>query len=73
MPNQTLPDIEILKKAKRYIQTHKSDIKPFFLAVGFQKPHIPLKYPKKYLSKKYIFILCACTYIEKYIYINYDL
>lgn len=50
MPNQTLPDIEILKKAKEYIHMHKRDIMPFFLAVGFQKPHIPLKYPKKYLK-----------------------
>ncbi|KAK2588799.1 hypothetical protein KPH14_001674 [Odynerus spinipes] len=50
MPNQTLPDIEILKKAKRYIHMHKGDVKPFFLAVGFQKPHIPLKYPNKYLK-----------------------
>lgn len=50
MPNQTLPDIEILKKAKRYLKIHKNDAKPFFLAIGFQKPHIPLKYPKKYLK-----------------------
>ena len=24
--------------------------KPFFLAIGFHKPHIPLKFPKDYLD-----------------------
>ncbi|XP_054008489.1 iduronate 2-sulfatase isoform X1 [Hylaeus anthracinus] len=50
MPNKTLPDIEILKEAKRFIQDQARSSKPFFLAVGFQKPHIPFKYPKKYLK-----------------------
>lgn len=51
MPNKTLPDIEILEEAKRFVQGHARDSDPFFLAVGFQKPHIPFKYPEKYLSK----------------------
>lgn len=51
MPNQTLPDIEILKEAKRFIRDHAKNSNPFFLAIGFQKPHIPFKYPEKYLSK----------------------
>ena len=56
MPNGTLPDIETLNKAKSFLQTHEDDKNPFFLAVGFQKPHIPLKYPEKYLSN-YVFKL----------------
>jgi len=50
MPNQTLPDIEILQKARKFIHKHRKDSNPFFLAVGFQKPHVPLKYPEHYLS-----------------------
>jgi len=50
MPNQTLPDIETLQEARKFIHKHRKDSNPFFLAVGFQKPHIPLKYPERYLS-----------------------
>ncbi|XP_048512115.1 iduronate 2-sulfatase isoform X2 [Athalia rosae] len=50
VPNSTLPDIETLKGAKSFIRSNNRNKKPFFLAVGFQKPHIPLKYPDKYLK-----------------------
>lgn len=52
MPNATLPDLEILKAAKDFLQ--KDLREPFFLAVGFHKPHIPLKFPKQYLSTHFI-------------------
>ncbi|XP_023248366.1 iduronate 2-sulfatase [Copidosoma floridanum] len=48
MPNATLPDLEILQAAKEFLNKQRRE--PFFLAVGFHKPHIPLKYPKKYLK-----------------------
>ncbi|XP_018348334.1 PREDICTED: iduronate 2-sulfatase isoform X2 [Trachymyrmex septentrionalis] len=50
MPNKTLPDLETLREARRFINKHKKNVNPFFLAVGFQKPHIPLKYPDHYLK-----------------------
>lgn len=50
-PGKTLPDMESLEEAKRFLQSRKGKRKPFFLAVGFHKPHIPLKYPFKFLSK----------------------
>ncbi|CAL1683158.1 unnamed protein product [Lasius platythorax] len=50
MPNKTLPDIETLREARKFIQEHRGDDDPFFLAVGFQKPHIPMKYPERYLK-----------------------
>ena len=48
-PRRTLPDIEILNESVRFLRTHGDQ--PYFLAVGFHKPHIPLKFPKKFLSK----------------------
>ncbi|KAG7210244.1 hypothetical protein KM043_011792 [Ampulex compressa] len=50
MPNKTLPDLEILNEAQNFIQKYRNKTKNFFLAVGFEKPHIPLKYPRKYLK-----------------------
>ncbi|XP_063978927.1 iduronate 2-sulfatase [Diachasmimorpha longicaudata] len=56
MPRGTLPDIENFEAAKEFLNNYKNNITnthgetPFFLALGFEKPHIPLKHPKKYLS-----------------------
>lgn len=50
-PDGTLPDIEILNAAASFLK-FKENItnKPYFLAVGFHKPHIPFKFPIKYLD-----------------------
>ena len=36
----------LISGATRVKETHK----PFFLAVGFHKPHVPFKFPKEYLE-----------------------
>lgn len=52
-PDGTLPDLETLKYSIDLLK--KRNDKPFLLAVGFHKPHIPLKYPHKYLSTFFFF------------------
>ncbi|XP_060602272.1 iduronate 2-sulfatase-like [Ruditapes philippinarum] len=51
MPEHSLPDLQSTEYATEYLRnaSRKQD-QPFFLAVGFHKPHIPLKYPKQYLK-----------------------
>lgn len=51
-PDGTLPDLESLNEAVRFLK-YKNEIadKPYFLAVGFHKPHIPLKFPIQYIGK----------------------
>ncbi|CAH2091692.1 unnamed protein product [Euphydryas editha] len=49
-PDGTLPDLESLKYSIDFFKKRNSN-KPFLLAVGFHKPHIPLKYPHKFLRK----------------------
>lgn len=52
MPEQTLPDLQSADYAVNILRNLSSNKKqPFFLAVGFHKPHIPLKYPEEYLGK----------------------
>ena len=52
MPEQTLPDIQSTNYAIEVLHNRsKVRDEPFFLAVGYHKPHIPLKYPKEYLGK----------------------
>ncbi|XP_047209579.1 iduronate 2-sulfatase isoform X2 [Girardinichthys multiradiatus] len=49
-PGGTLPDLESTDEAVRLLKSRASDGAPFFLAVGFHKPHIPFRIPQEYLS-----------------------
>ncbi|KAG6461730.1 hypothetical protein O3G_MSEX012817 [Manduca sexta] len=48
-PGKSLPDLQSLDYAVNLLKTRNSS-KPYLLAVGFYKPHIPLKFPKQYLG-----------------------
>ncbi|XP_037908445.1 iduronate 2-sulfatase isoform X2 [Hermetia illucens] len=49
-PEGTLPDIESKVEAKNFLAAFKNRSQPFFLAVGFHKPHIPFRIPDKYFK-----------------------
>uniref|UniRef100_A0A6A7FN98 Iduronate 2-sulfatase-like n=1 Tax=Hirondellea gigas TaxID=1518452 RepID=A0A6A7FN98_9CRUS len=55
-PEGSLPDLQTTHYALSFLYAWKQRQeageggKPFFLAVGFHKPHIPLKYPKQFLD-----------------------
>jgi iduronate 2-sulfatase len=46
--DETYSDGQIAAEAIRRLQAAKSDKQPFFLAVGFLKPHLPFVAPKRY-------------------------
>ncbi|KAJ8724811.1 hypothetical protein PYW07_015769 [Mythimna separata] len=48
-PGGTLPDLESLEHAINFLSNRNSS-QPFLLAVGFYKPHIPIKFPEHYLE-----------------------
>ncbi|XP_015133790.1 iduronate 2-sulfatase isoform X2 [Gallus gallus] len=50
MPGGTLPDIETTEEAIRLLNVMKTKKQKFFLAVGYHKPHIPLRYPQEFLK-----------------------
>ncbi|XP_076878579.1 iduronate 2-sulfatase [Brachyhypopomus gauderio] len=50
MPLGTLPDLENTDEAIRLLKSVKDLKNPFFLAVGFYKPHIPFRIPQEYLK-----------------------
>lgn len=51
-PKGTLPDLESLRDALDFLKYREeiAEDKPYFLAVGFHKPHIPFKFPVEYLG-----------------------
>eukprot|EP00064_Thunnus_orientalis_P022726 superscaffoldBa00007929_g22942 len=49
-PGGTLPDMESTDEAVSLMKSRANDDTPFFLAVGFHKPHIPFRIPQEYLS-----------------------
>lgn len=48
VPDEAYPDGQIARKTIEDLQRLKRDGKPFFLACGFVKPHMPFYAPKKY-------------------------
>ena len=48
VPDEGYPDGLILKSAVKELKKLKAQKKPFFLGVGFFKPHLPFNAPKKY-------------------------
>lgn len=49
-PMQTLPDMESADEATSFLKSRLNQDGPFFLAVGFHKPHIPFRIPQEFLS-----------------------
>ena len=49
-PHGDLPDHQSADKAMDLLQEMRSDDKPFFLALGFHKPHLPFKAPKEFFG-----------------------
>ena len=48
VPDNAYPDGQIADEAIRRLRSAKTNGQPFFLAVGFLKPHLPFCAPKKY-------------------------
>jgi iduronate 2-sulfatase len=48
VPDEAYPDGKIAAEAIRRLRAAKERTEPFFLAVGFLKPHLPFCAPKKY-------------------------
>ncbi|XP_057393941.1 iduronate 2-sulfatase isoform X5 [Balaenoptera acutorostrata] len=48
VPEGTLPDKQSTEQAIRLLGKMKTSASPFFLAVGYHKPHIPFRYPKEF-------------------------
>lgn len=49
-PGRTLPDIDNVRQAKILLNELNDRHVPFFLGVGLHKPHIPFRFPHKYLQ-----------------------
>ncbi|KAK7096818.1 iduronate 2-sulfatase-like [Littorina saxatilis] len=52
VPEGTLPDLQTTEYSVQWLKdwAAKGTDQPFFLAMGFRKPHQPLRYPAKYLD-----------------------
>ena len=48
LPDEAFPDGRILKGGLEYLEKVAATGKPFFLAVGFKKPHLPFIAPKRF-------------------------
>ncbi len=49
-PDEETPDGIVARKAVRYMEQAEAEKKPFFLGVGFRRPHAPFAAPRKYFE-----------------------
>ncbi|XP_039443397.1 iduronate 2-sulfatase [Culex pipiens pallens] len=49
-PQGTLPDIQSTAEARTFLKAKRNSSQPFFLAVGYHKPHVPFRIPERYLD-----------------------
>ncbi|KAK7114972.1 iduronate 2-sulfatase-like [Littorina saxatilis] len=47
---QSLPDIQNTDMAITFLQNRSLDQQPFFLGLGYHKPHLPFKFPEEFLK-----------------------
>uniref|UniRef100_A0A4X1SVW1 Iduronate 2-sulfatase n=1 Tax=Sus scrofa TaxID=9823 RepID=A0A4X1SVW1_PIG len=48
VPEGTLPDKQSTERAIQLLEKLRTSAVPFFLAVGYHKPHIPFRYPQEF-------------------------
>lgn len=66
-PGGTLPDIESTEYAINFLKSksqNTSNSTPFFLAVGYHKPHIPFRIPSGYFGKIHVNILFKFSIVK---------
>ena len=64
VPEGTLPDKQSTEEAIRLLEKMKTSASPFFLAVGYHKPHIPFRYPKVELP---LYLYCVLKVVITYL------
>ena len=50
VPDDEMQDGQSTKFAEEFLENYDDDKQPFFLAVGFVRPHLPFNAPKKYFD-----------------------
>jgi len=48
VPDSMTADGEVVRRSTRFLRKFAKEDKPFFMAVGFYKPHLPFVVPQKY-------------------------
>ena len=64
VPGGSLPDIQNTDFTIEFLKNRSMDNKPFFVGMGYHKPHLPFAYPKKYLGQEILKFLLACLHIS---------
>ncbi|KAK7097561.1 iduronate 2-sulfatase-like [Littorina saxatilis] len=50
VPGGSLPDIQNTDFTIEFLKNRSMDHEPFFVGMGYHRPHLPFAYPKKYLD-----------------------